>query len=140
MATTLSAPSAFGPDKDARRTIQFELWRDLIRTDHHAMACFILITGLRPGFMSGLAHAAVDEAVEDIATNNNWNGMARPVELDLTIDGSSQAREVVGALVTGNARLVTAVPLTLATKRSDRCWLFLGLLGWYRLCLCDGGT
>lgn len=41
------------------------------------------------------------------------------------------SESAVGALVTGYAWLaaVTAVPLTLATSRLDRRWLFLGLLG-----------
>jgi DHA1 family L-arabinose/isopropyl-beta-D-thiogalactopyranoside export protein-like MFS transporter len=53
-------------------------------------------------------------------------GLLPEISLDLGVSESA-----VGALVTGYAWLaaLTAVPLTLATNRLDRRWLFLGLLG-----------
>jgi 3-oxoadipate enol-lactonase len=94
--------AGFVSSADARQTMQFELWRDLIRTDHRAMALFILITGFSPDFLSGLGHAAIGEAVNEIVADNNWAGMARQVELDLTIDVRDQARRIArSALVIG---------------------------------------
>jgi 3-oxoadipate enol-lactonase len=86
--------AGFVSSTDARQTMQFELWRDLIHTDRRAMARFILITGFSPDFLSGLGHAMISEAVDDIVTNNNWEGMARQVELDLAIDVRDQAQRI----------------------------------------------
>jgi pimeloyl-ACP methyl ester carboxylesterase len=58
------------------------------------MARFILITGFSPDFLSGLGDAAIDASVDDIVVSNNWAGMARQVELDLTIDVRDQARRI----------------------------------------------
>jgi 3-oxoadipate enol-lactonase len=60
--------------------------------DRHAMARLILLTGFSPEFLSGLGPEAISQAAEEIAANNNWEGMARQVELDLTIDVSAHAR------------------------------------------------
>jgi 3-oxoadipate enol-lactonase len=96
--------AGFASSTDARQTMQFELWRDLIRMDRQAMARFILITGFSPDFLSGLGYAAIGEAADEIVTNNNWEGMARQVELDLTIDVRDQARNIARpALVIGCA-------------------------------------
>lgn len=94
--------AGFVSSADARQTMQFELWRDLIRTDRRAMARFILITGFSPDFLSGLGNTAIGTAVDEIVANNNWEGMARQVELDLTIDVRDQARRIAKpALVIG---------------------------------------
>ncbi|MGO4683533.1 alpha/beta fold hydrolase [Hyphomicrobium sp. 2TAF46] len=94
--------AGFVSSTDARQAMQFELWRDLIRTDRRAMARFILITGFSPDFLSGLSRAAISEAVDEIVANNNWDGMARQVELDLTIDVRDQAQRIARpALVIG---------------------------------------
>jgi pimeloyl-ACP methyl ester carboxylesterase len=84
----------FASSLDARQTMQFELWRDLIRTDRRAMARFVLVTGFSPNFLSQMGDVAISEAVGDIVANNNWDGMARQVELDLTIDVRDQAKRV----------------------------------------------
>lgn len=86
--------AGFVSSTDARQATQFELWRDLIRTDRRAMARFILLTGFSPDFLSGLGLAAISEAVDEIVTNNNWEGMARQVDLDLTIDVRDQAQRI----------------------------------------------
>jgi 3-oxoadipate enol-lactonase len=94
--------AGFASSADARQTMQFELRRDLIRTDHRAMARFILLTGFSPDFLSGLGHLAIDTAIDEIVANNNWAGMARQVDLDLTIDVRDQARRIAKpALVIG---------------------------------------
>ena len=94
--------AGFVSSTDARQTMQFELWRDLMRTDRQAMARFILLTGFSPDFLSGLGHAAIGEAVDEIVATNDWDGMARQVELDLTIDVRDQAQRIARpALVIG---------------------------------------
>ncbi|MBC9878396.1 alpha/beta hydrolase [Bradyrhizobium sp. INPA01-394B] len=94
--------AGFASSADARQTMQFELWRDLVRTDHRAMARFILITGFSPDFLSSLDDAAISAAVDEIVTNTNWEGMARQIELDLTIDVRDRAPRIAKpALVIG---------------------------------------
>jgi pimeloyl-ACP methyl ester carboxylesterase len=86
--------SGFTSCADTRQTLQFELWRDLIRTDLKAMARLLLLTGLSPDFLAGMESSSVLQAIEDIVVTNNWEGMARQVELDLTIDVSEHARRI----------------------------------------------
>jgi 3-oxoadipate enol-lactonase len=94
--------SEFATSADARQSLQFELWRDLIRTDRKAMARLLLITGFSPDFLAGMDRSAVLQAIESIVQTNNWDGMARQVELDLTIDVRDQARRIAKpALIIG---------------------------------------
>jgi 3-oxoadipate enol-lactonase len=86
--------SGFATSVDSRQTLQFELWRDLIRTDRKAMARLLLITGFSPNFLAGMDSSAVNQAIEQIVATNNWDGMARQVELDLTIDVRDRARRI----------------------------------------------
>lgn len=94
--------AGFVSSDDTRQKMQFELWRDLIRTDRRAMARVILITGFSPAFLSRLDSGAIDAAVDEIVATNNWDGMARQVELDLSLDVRDQARRISApALVIG---------------------------------------
>ena len=71
---------------DSRLRLQFELWRDLIRTDRRALARLVLLTGFSPDFLAGWSQQQIDETIEMILVTNRWEGMARQVELDLTLD------------------------------------------------------
>lgn len=84
----------FASSKDARQRMQFELWRDLIRTDRHAAARLILLTGFSPGFLSRMEDAAIAEAANQIVLSNNWEGMARQVDLDLAIDLRERVQKI----------------------------------------------
>jgi len=86
--------AGFASGEDARQSMQFELWRDLIRTDRVSMARLVLLTGFSPDFLSRLGADAIKENIDTIVTTNNWDGMARQVELDLTLDVRSQARRI----------------------------------------------
>jgi 3-oxoadipate enol-lactonase len=86
--------AGFASGEDLRQKMQFELWRDLIHSDRKSMARLVLLTGFSPDFLSGLGDAAVVENIEAIVSSNNWEGMARQVELDLTIDVRDQARRI----------------------------------------------
>ena len=87
---------------DTRMTLQFKLWLDLIRSDRGAMARLLLITGFSPDFLAGMEYPAALQVVEDIVITNNWDGMARQVELNLKIDVRDQARRITKpALVIG---------------------------------------
>jgi 3-oxoadipate enol-lactonase len=86
--------AGFASSEDSRHKMQFELWHDLIHTDRRSMARFLLLTGFSPDFLSAMSDAAVTESIESTVSNNNWEGMARQVELDLTIDVRDQARRI----------------------------------------------
>ena len=79
---------------DSRLQLQFELWRDLIRTDRRALARVVLLTGFSPDFVTGWSRKQVDETIEMILTTNRWEGMARQVELDLKLDVSEQVKRI----------------------------------------------
>lgn len=94
--------SGFVTSADTRQTLQFELWRDLIRTDREAMARLLLLTGFSPDFLAAMDASTVVQATQQIVATNNWDGMARQVELDLTIDVRDQAGRITKpALVIG---------------------------------------
>jgi len=85
---------AFLDGTDARQRMQFGLWNDLIRTDRPAMARLVLLTGFSPPFLSSLGSAGIADAVASIVAGNDWEGMARQVDLDLTIDVAPAARRI----------------------------------------------
>lgn len=87
---------------DTRQTLQFELWRDLIRTDRRAMARLLVLTGLSPDFLAAMDASQVRTIIEQVIATNNWEGMARQVDLDLVLDVRDQARRVTQpALIVG---------------------------------------
>ncbi|NVK35611.1 MAG: alpha/beta fold hydrolase [Rhodobacteraceae bacterium] len=87
---------------DPRLKLQFELWRDLIATDREAMARLVLLTGVNPDQLSSWGFEGVDQALQETVEGQNWHGMARQVELDLTLDvGDAIARITAPTLVIG---------------------------------------
>jgi 3-oxoadipate enol-lactonase len=86
--------SGFLSSADTRQKLQWELWRDLIRLDRSAMARFLLLTGFSPDFLAGMAEQDVAQILQDLLATNNWDGLARQVELDLTLDVREQARRI----------------------------------------------
>lgn len=78
--------SGFASADDASLKLQFETWRDLVATDRRALARLILLTGFTPQAVSALGSAGVEEAVEATLTNTDWDGLARQVDLDLSLD------------------------------------------------------
>lgn len=94
LVRSLTLIAGFADSSDTRHRLEMELWRDLIRTDHHAMARLLLLTGFSPDFLSGMDAAKVLQAVNEIVATNNWEGMARQVDLNLTLDVRDQARRI----------------------------------------------
>ena len=89
---------------DPRLKIQFELWRDLIASDRRAMARLVLLTGFSPAALSSWGDEGVDQAVRDIIETQNWQGMARQVDVDLVLDVSDAAEKITArTLVIGGA-------------------------------------
>jgi 3-oxoadipate enol-lactonase len=76
---------------DARQTLQFELWRDLIRIDRRAMARLLLFTSFAPDFLAKMDYPTALQFIEEIGARTNWDGLARQFELLLTQDQRDQA-------------------------------------------------
>ncbi|MDR3436763.1 alpha/beta hydrolase [Telmatospirillum sp.] len=89
--------AGFAGSGDSRLTLQFRLWRRLIERDRDALARLILLTGFSPAFLSSLDDEAVEKSVADIVAGNNWPGMARQVDLDLTLDVRADAARIIRA-------------------------------------------
>jgi 3-oxoadipate enol-lactonase len=79
---------------DSGLKLQFDLWLDLIRTNHQAYARLLLFSGLTPKFLTSLGTSKIDEMVAGVTVIANWEGFARQVELDLKIDIRGHARRV----------------------------------------------
>lgn len=86
--------AGFASADDPRLKLQFQLWRDLIKTDRRAMARLILLTGFSPDALASLGADGVEQAVEATLDGADWDGMARQVELDLTIDVREDATRI----------------------------------------------
>lgn len=79
---------------DPRLKLQFELWRDLIESDHAAMARLVLLTGFSPDTVSSWGYEGVGQAMQGILNDQNWAGMARQVEVDLGLDVSDAVAKI----------------------------------------------
>ncbi|MCW2307548.1 alpha/beta fold hydrolase [Rhodobium gokarnense] len=79
---------------DSRSRLQFGLWRDLIATDREAMARLAVMTGFSADALAAWPEDAVNEAVAQTLSGTDWPGMARQVDLDLTIDVSAAVRQI----------------------------------------------
>lgn len=86
--------AGFLSGEDSRLSLQFNLWRDLIHSDRHVLARLVLLTGFSPDFLAGLSETDIDQSVDEIVRSNNWEGMGRQVDLDLTIDVRDQAQRI----------------------------------------------
>jgi 3-oxoadipate enol-lactonase len=91
--------AGFLSGEDSRLKLQFELWRDLIDSDRRALARLILLTGFSPDFLAGLSETNIDQSVDEIVRNNNWEGMRRQVDLDMTIDVRVQAQRIAKSVL-----------------------------------------
>ena len=71
---------------DVRLQLEFGLWQHLIHTDRPALARLILLTGFSPDFLASWSPQQIEETLQLILEGNWWEGMARQVALDLTLD------------------------------------------------------
>lgn len=86
--------AGFASGEDGRMQLEFGLWRDLIRSDRRAMARLVLLTGFSPDFLASLDLQQIEENIEAIVAGNQWEGMGRQVELDLSLDVSEQIKHI----------------------------------------------
>ena len=87
---------------DPRLQFQLRLWRHLIDTDREAMARLGLITCFSPAYVGRFDAATIEQAVASDLAANDWDGLARQVDLDMTLDVTAEAAKVAApALVIG---------------------------------------
>ncbi|MBB4302501.1 pimeloyl-ACP methyl ester carboxylesterase [Rhodobium orientis] len=94
--------AGFQSAADSRSRLQFGLWRHLIATDREAMARLAVMTGFSPDALAAWPEDALAEAVAETLSGTDWPGMARQVDLDLSIDVSDSVRRIAApTLVVG---------------------------------------
>lgn len=99
---SLVALGGFLSAADPRLQLLLRLWRDLARRDREALARLGLLTCFSPGWVARFDAAALEQAVAADLANNDWEGLARQIDLDLGIDLREEAARVrAPALVIG---------------------------------------
>ncbi|MFC0267133.1 alpha/beta fold hydrolase [Kushneria aurantia] len=94
--------NGFASSDETRLQLQFTLWRDLIRTDRPAMARLIMLTGFSPSALASFSAESLQQIIDTTVADTNWEGMARQVDLDLSINVTeSVARIIAPTLVIG---------------------------------------
>lgn len=87
---------------DPRVQLQLRLWRHLIASDREAMTRLGLLTCFSPAYVARFDAAAIEQAVAEDLAATDWDGLARQVDLDLTLDVTAEAPRVCApALVLG---------------------------------------
>ncbi len=86
--------AGFDSGEDGRMQLEFGLWRDLIHSDRRAMARLLLLTGFSPVFLASFSPLQIEENIDAIIAGNQWEGMGRQVELDLTLDVTDQVKRI----------------------------------------------
>ena len=84
----------FVSSADPRIQLQFRLWRDLIERDREAMVRLGLLTCFSAAYLGRFDAATLEQAVAADLANNDWEGLARQVELDLALDVSVEAARI----------------------------------------------
>jgi len=87
----------FGPflsGANPRQQVEFRLWRELIGRDRATLARIILLTGFSPDYVAALGEEGIAQTLELILDGNDWDGMARQIELDLIVDVTTAARQI----------------------------------------------
>ncbi|HMA16392.1 MAG TPA: alpha/beta hydrolase [Kiloniellaceae bacterium] len=99
---SLVALGGFPSAADTRMQFLLRLWRDLAGRDREAMARLGLLTCLSPDYLDRFDAAALEQAVAEDLANNDWDGLLRQIDLDLTLDLREEAPRVrAPALVIG---------------------------------------
>lgn len=94
LVRSLTLIAGFASADDPRLRLQFELWRDLAAKDRSALARLILLTGFSPDAVADLGENGVEEAIQATLKTANWPGLARQIDLDLTLDVTEQAASI----------------------------------------------
>ena len=86
--------AGFADSTDSYLKLEFSLWQELIAHNRLALARLFLLTGLSHSFLANLSEAEIEASVSSIVAGTNWDGLARQVELDLTLDIREEVRSI----------------------------------------------
>lgn len=86
--------AGFASGDDTRFKLEFELWRTLIATNRRAFSQHVLLTGFSPAFVSAMSPRQIEDTLQMMLSTNDWEGMARQIELDRRLDVTEQARRI----------------------------------------------
>ncbi|MBB6146783.1 pimeloyl-ACP methyl ester carboxylesterase [Silvibacterium bohemicum] len=86
--------AGFADSTDSYLKLEFSLWRELIVQNRPALARLFLLTGVSHGFLANLSEAEIEASASSIVAETNWDGLARQVELDLTLDVRDHVRSI----------------------------------------------
>jgi 3-oxoadipate enol-lactonase len=90
---------------DSGLKLQYDLWLDLIRTNHRAYMRLLLFSGLTTALLTNLGTSKIEEMVAGSTAMVKWEGFARQIELNLKVDIRAQAQRVIRpVLVIGGAQ------------------------------------
>jgi 3-oxoadipate enol-lactonase len=86
--------AGFADSTDSYLKLEFSLWCDLIVNNRPALARLFLLTGFSYDFLANLSETQIDASASAIINGTNWQGIARQVELNLTLDIREQVRTI----------------------------------------------
>jgi 3-oxoadipate enol-lactonase len=99
---TLVPLGGFLTSADSRLQFQLRLWRDLVERDREALARLGLLTCFGPAYLDRFDTATLEQVVAADLANNDWQGLARQIDLDLALDLRAEAARIgVPTLVVG---------------------------------------
>lgn len=86
--------AGFADSNDSYLKLEFSFWQELIAHNRPALARLFLLTGLSHSFLASLSEAEIAASASSIVAGTNWDGLARQVELDLTLDIREEVRSI----------------------------------------------
>src|SRR6202034_4399090 len=86
--------AGFADSADSYLKLEFSLWRELIASNRPALAHLFMLTGLSHWFLSNLSEAEIESSASSMVDGTDWEGLARQVEVDLTLDIREQVRSI----------------------------------------------
>lgn len=86
--------AGFACADDTRLKLEFELWRTLIASDRRAFSQNVLLTGFSPAFVSAMSPQQIEDTLQMMLANNDWEGMSRQIDLDSIVDVRDQVRRI----------------------------------------------
>lgn len=92
--TSLVPLGGFVSGSDSRLQMMLKFWLDLIDRDRGALARHWLLTGFSPAFLSGQTAQTLEDNVALTLATQNWEGVRRQIDLDLTVDIREAAARV----------------------------------------------
>lgn len=78
--------AGFASGLDSRMQLQCELWRDLAKTDPHAMVRMLLLTGFSAQTFNELGIKQIKNNVEVMVHGVDWEGLIRQLDMVLSLD------------------------------------------------------